>query len=317
MNKLQSFLSKSLSQVEWDLFFKNADMGIIPDWLPSKDSSSEEPKLTPLVSSQDLAVLSPVHATERVGLFDRFPTLSYDEDSSLDDDDDGQSPRQDFTMTDVRQTPQDFKNRFASIKTKWTKTFQELEGNHLLITSDISKLSDVTRRLVQEIGSPGSIPISEDCNICSIWQALQVLSTTARQHFHSTHDTLAGIVSNSEVLSQGVEDLQQEFLSFTQTIKQVQDTQVHHESRFSKILPILRGITGNAPVSKTSNAEIRHLDEKIQELGSMITKIQDSAWRMDLAPTSTTSSIQVMDREIRDLKGQLQTLQLRIVGSGV
>jgi hypothetical protein len=59
-----------------------------------------------------------------------------------------------MSLTDVAKVLQEFKGRFASIKTKWTKAFQKLEDNHLLVTSDISKLSEVTKRLVQEMGSP-------------------------------------------------------------------------------------------------------------------------------------------------------------------
>jgi hypothetical protein len=100
-------------------------------------------------------------------------------------------------------------------------------------------------------------------------------------------------------------------------IRFLQDTMSRHESRFTKILLILCGYTAGSSAPSVSSSALKNLDDKIHELSAAIEKLQDSAWKNDIAPFPTHHSIQDMDQSIRDLKNQVQRLQLRVVGSGV
>jgi hypothetical protein len=90
-----------------------------------------------------------------MGIFKVFPMLSYDEDDAVaealatTEGDGGTNTSQNA----INQVLYDFQQQFLSIKSKWTKAFQDIEGTHLLVTADIAKLVEPTQQLLLCIGS--------------------------------------------------------------------------------------------------------------------------------------------------------------------
>ncbi len=105
----------------------------------------------------------------KVGLFDTFPALSYDKEDDLEEMFQMLSSAGGENTLESEVTHKilkEFHKRFISIKTKWTKAFHDIEGSHLMVASDILKLSRATNNLAQNIGIPINM---EDKPFTSVW----------------------------------------------------------------------------------------------------------------------------------------------------
>lgn len=104
-------------------------------------------------------------------------------------------------------------------------------------------------------------------------------------------------------------------LMFQTTITSLQESIRKHESRFAKILPVLVSVNQGLP-----SASVADIDQKHAKLSQVIEELQEKQWQSALTPSTqgfdSRSSAQ-LDANVRDIKAQLQTLQLRIVGNGV
>jgi len=102
---------------------------------------------------------------------------------------------------------------------------------------------------------------------------------------------------------------------FQTTITSLQESIRKHESRFAKILPVLVSVNQGLPY-----ASVADIDQKHAKLSQVIEELQEKQWQSALTPSTqgfdSRSSAQ-LDANVRDIKAQLQTLQLRIVGNGV
>jgi hypothetical protein len=82
-------------------------------------------------------------SAQRKGIFDQFPLLSFDSlDSELetkDDDDDG-------IKLELLE------KNFRKFKTKITRPFTDIEASYLVIISDLSKLRDRIKEVMNELG---------------------------------------------------------------------------------------------------------------------------------------------------------------------
>jgi hypothetical protein len=109
--------------------------------------------------------------------------------------------------------------------------------------------------------------------------------------------------------------LQDSQLLLQTTISSIQDTLRKYESRFSKILPVLMNVN-----QSSNSSSLSEMDQKLNQLTQVVEDLQEKQWH---AATSANASVLSMrsthelDAELHDIKAQLQTLQLCIVGNGV
>jgi len=79
---------------------------------------------------------SPKRAAEKTGLFTIFPSLSYDDYDSSEDE---EVVDRAMTSEEVTFSIKEFRTRFAKLKQKWTSVFQDIEASHLMVTTDLDK----------------------------------------------------------------------------------------------------------------------------------------------------------------------------------
>ncbi len=108
--------------------FKELDDGNFPEWLVPT-STVESNKKAECDPPQSLEALSPKDATAKVGIFEVFPSLSYDEDATSDEELD--IPTTPDSQSEILKTLKEFHSQFTRLKFKWTKAFQEINGSHL------------------------------------------------------------------------------------------------------------------------------------------------------------------------------------------
>ena len=155
--QLAMLLSQPFPKEQWASIFTLMECGSYPDWLLAVQS---EKSLDPV---DVLSLQSPKQAAAKTGIFDVFPTLSYDEGEDVNEAESSDS------VAMIQHSIQDFRQRFARLKHKWQSALQDVEVGHLLVTNDIARLSDVTYHLVAYMGQPLAI---DGTTFTNIWQAL-------------------------------------------------------------------------------------------------------------------------------------------------
>jgi hypothetical protein len=88
-----------------------------------------------------------------------------------------------------------FQQRFLSITSKWTKAFHDIEGTHLLVTSDITKLSQATNQLLANIGS--SDP-SAPANV-TLWDSIKMISSSLQLQLSDQTQMVSQCLASIEV----------------------------------------------------------------------------------------------------------------------
>lgn len=324
--QIAALIQRTFSQGEWEDFVNSVQNGIYPEWLQGEEPSTEAGDIQEEIMVDDgmkgVQVQTPTQADVKVGLFDSFPALSYDEEDDLEAT---------FQMTSLAEGEKaleseathkilkEFHKRFISIKTKWTKAFHDIEGSHLMVASDISKRSRATNSLAQNIGTPIT---TGDKSFTSVWGGINhVMTMIHTQISELAVNTAARFDNVSKEQAETrllLSDTQDNIESFNERIKATSETITKHETRFAKILPILRSIQiphpANGQDPKPQRDEFRVLEEKIRVLSAQVESLRDINWGSSL-PNQT--SVNELDSVIRDMKSQIQSLQLRIVGDGV
>jgi hypothetical protein len=299
---------------KWAEVFNDLEQGVRPSSfglspkMETVQELEEDIEPNPLTVTQ-LDLKSPAKAAERTGIFSLFPTLSYEDDESDEiSQEDVKVPKEDVLLA-----IKEFKLRFDRLKTKRSSAFQDVEVSHLLVTSDLAKVSSVTENLASAIGTPVDI---EGVTYNSVWQAILQMSSRLQDSVTTLKDSIhnVSIDYNHLTSTQGTLNIQ-----FQQTVASVQDTLKRHEIRFSKILPVLLNIQSTGPPSPNHLADDKQLEEKIHELSQAVEELKDKYWQSAFTATSTqpVSSLSVLDEKMRSIEAQFQALQMRIVGNGV
>jgi hypothetical protein len=307
--------SRELTREQWANVFLAIDQGEFPDWMPV-DTHMKSPPLEVLM--EDLQLESPGKAIAKAGIFKVFPSLSYEDDASSGAE--SADSHQVLTTEEVTTSIREFKQRFAKIKRKWTAVFQDLEANHLMVATDLDKLSSSTNVLSARIGSPpdsGTI----DIPVLNVWHSLTHMYSKVQ---HGLSNALKLIQVNSESL----EDLSTNYVSIhatydtlSQSMTKVQEVLQRHESRFAKILPFMRNAHQSGAAQTSTSALLMSLDQKIVQMEQAIETLQDKQWQAAYHPSSSSipsfGSSSEVENKIRDLEAKIQMIQMRIVGNGV
>jgi hypothetical protein len=144
------------------------ERGNYPDWLLAAQASSDikMDEMDVTVTPEDvLSLKSPKRAAFKAGIFDAIPTLLYHDDDEVSTS---------GSAEDIQHSVAEFRHQFSRLKQKWTSAFQDIEVGHLLVTTDLDKVSDVTNKLASYVGHPIAI---DGTLFTNIWQALSDSTT--------------------------------------------------------------------------------------------------------------------------------------------
>jgi len=159
-------------------------------------------------------------------------------------------------------------------------------------------------------------PVSIDGMIfTNVWQALVQINSKLQEGLAQVQDSTNYISDIVEDMNSNYTVMQDSHLLLQTTISSIQDTMRKYESRFSKILPVLM----NVQQSSTSSSLVE-VDQKLTQLSQAVEELQEKQWQAAFTPIQSTGHLRItheLDAELRDIKAQLQSLQLRIVGNGV
>jgi hypothetical protein len=135
--------AKAFTRDQWVDLFTAIELGNLPDWLivPALTDPVSVDTTNMLNNEKELLDLeSPKRAAEKTGMFTVFPSLSYEDYDSSEDEE----------------------------KQKWASVFQDIEANHLMVATDLDKLLLTSTALSAMLGSPPD-PSTLDLPIASVW----------------------------------------------------------------------------------------------------------------------------------------------------
>jgi len=113
--QLALLLSQPFPKEQWASIFTLMECGSYPDWLLAVQS---EKSLDPV---DVLSLRSPKQAAAKTGIFDVFPTLSYDEGEDVNKAESSDS------VAMIQHSIQDFRQRFARLKQSGSRHFKMLK----------------------------------------------------------------------------------------------------------------------------------------------------------------------------------------------
>jgi hypothetical protein len=265
---------------------------------------------------ESLELESPRVAMESLGIFQDAPMLSFEDDMDEAGDADDLSPKR------MSLWIKEFQRRFASIKSKWGKTFSDVEASHIVVVKDLQKLQHAASEVITALGKPtvnGVFPQGT-----SVWRGLSSVADSLSDQTI----TISAVSDSVEVLQKAHSDLHQTFIESGEEHESSQCTvtkRLHFlercsqtfEQRFSKILPMLIGLKNGGHPSQTNN-ELVAVQNQLQELAAKVETLQNMLWNAEL-PTRVPlqGAAGTMEEPLLDIRGQLKTLQQRVVGGGV
>jgi hypothetical protein len=342
--QLHNLLGIRLSKEEWTELFDLLLAGIAPGWLlqlpdskvwlnfaPQTSPTSVlptnvvEPSTDPFepttqgssTPTNEVEILSPRFSESAVFL-NGFPSLSFDENSQEDD-----VPYSTLTMEQIGDILLKFTKRFTSLKAKWTSAFSDVEANYLVVVKDLTDLQRFTNTVASSVGQPD--PSHSHRNI---WDHLKTLHTKAVEQFQtvmqSVNESTASVnaIAQDQTLLQSSVAAVEEVVTNTsaslqQRIHRVETTLQTFDSRFARLLPVLKHLQASKQPTPASPVPVATVLNQIQDLQFQVQKLQDTLWTQSLASTPPTSTTNDVDATLLDLKAQLKLLQVRIVGDGV
>jgi hypothetical protein len=302
--QLQKLQTARLPKDKWSEIFATISDGFFPEWLEDETSvkSHVSAEATAKPDQVLLQLQSPKVAEQKTGIFDIFPSLSY-EDESVGDKSNEDEPD---PMDEISQSMKEFKHRFSRIKEKWTSALQDIEVSHLLVTSDIDRLGKMVQ---DQLGT--ATPLNGTV-FANVWEALTHVASTLQQGLHGAHDSIRNLTDKVEEIMTN----QIVWQSDTEAkISGIRDTQKRHEARFGKIPPMLLMLQRTG-VPAPPAADISAIQDQLTALTDSVTALQETQWNAGISTTPHGSG-STLEAEVRDLKAQLQLLQVRIVGNGV
>lgn len=241
---VEVLLSQSLPLKEWEGTFDALNQGILPDWLKEAEgvnvwvtTSMQESRNHEKIG-ESLELESPRVAMESLGIFQDAPMLSFEDDMDEAGDADDLSPKR------MSLWIKEFQRRFASIKSKWGKTFSDVEASHIVVVKDLQKLQHAASEVITALGKPtvnGVFPQGT-----SVWRGLSSVADSLSDQTI----TISAVSDSVEVLQKAHSDLHQTFIESGEEHESSQRTvteRLHFlercsqtfEQRFSKILPML------------------------------------------------------------------------------
>jgi len=341
-DQLHHLLSIKLPRDEWIMLFDLLTVGIAPEWLlqspvaklwtnfaPQSSPTSVLPQSTNIVvkpdtttkfsQSNEVEILSP-RFTDSAVFINGIPSLSFDDASQEAD-----VPYSALTMNQVGELLHKFSKRFASLKSKWTSAFSDVEANYLVVVRDLSDLQRFTNTMASSVGQPDPDIAT---NSHSLWDQVKLLHATAIDQFtaisQSVEDSttsVAALLQDQTLLQSSVSAMEDGLatttMSLQKRIQQIESTIQSFDSRFARLLPVLKHLQATKTSAPTAAATDPNLANQLQDLQLQVSKLQDAIWTQSLHPAAAHPTPNDVESSLLDIKAQLKLLQVRIVGDGV
>jgi hypothetical protein len=291
---------------EWERIVLDLNNGNVPEWMmvdaeEAKEVADEEDD----VRSFDL--MSPMASGNRKGIFEQFPSLSFDScDSNFEmEGDEDESGKVEMLERKLR-----------AFKSKLTRPFTDIEASYLVLISDLSKVRDRVQDVVSMLGNAKSEKLPQ----VTVWKFLR----NVRTDLDVCRQEVSGFSSRLDRFGLDQNDLSRDL---NNTMEEVAEMQVSLENcngwmqnadnllkvfqrRFQNIRPLL-GILGhqgeNGNQFNVGESTVSALEARIRELeqrsGSGLSNINDE-----------TESVY---KRMIDLEEKIKLLENRVVGAGV
>jgi hypothetical protein len=330
--QLHHLLSLKLPKENWIALFESLALGVAPDWLLQSDPklwTSFAPKTSPTsvlpdvvprrsafqtestsdqvpsaLQSNEIEIVSPRFADSAV-FINGFPTLSFDDNSQEDD-----AFYSSLTMDQIGDILQKFTKRFTSLKAKWTSAFSDVEANYLVVVKDLSDLHRFTNTVASSVGQPDPVTTSPSP---TLWDQVKLLHDLAVDQFQAMSQTIDDSTASVTTLVQdhsllqasvaAVEDkVTNTSASFQHRLHQLELTTQSFETRFARLLPVLKQLQVSRPATLTNAPVDASVLNQITELQHQVRKLQDALWTQNLHPTQTPAASTDIEATLRDLK---------------
>jgi len=324
----QVVLATALSHQEWVNFFQDGARGDFPDWFLEQRSGEDKENETGLKVQTDLVSLkstrlrstqvmqdqlsSPVPSNAKAGLILEVPTLSFDlaEVVEIANESNGELA----TVQQVADLLKFVFNRFSSLKSKWTKAFQEVEATYLVLTTDMSSINAQLMGVMQDLGAP---PSTSNPPFKSVWEGLGFVQQSLHPMVNHLTDSTRQLHSNLKTFSEDVTSLST--YAQTQTgafdVDDIDDCMsalevksLEHDRKFGQVLQFVRRFRGTGPVAATSAPPSISPQEVTLQPAEMQAKLTHLEQQVQ-GQTHPSSAAHVLDETVRDVKGQLKLLQ--------
>jgi hypothetical protein len=298
---VEAILKRSFTLKEWQAIFSDLGNDEVPEWLRESlqvdTANAKEPGCADLASPRLVVETSDVLIT--------VPTLSFEDESVASES---------LDLDQAAGWIKEFQRRFARLKPKWRQAFTDVEANHVLLVKDLQTLHTTVATLTTQVGS---VPMGEFVGFGStLWSALGNMARTLTDHtstLASTAMSLQDIRQNSIEMMEEQEADKGRTEGRFETIERCLQV---FESRFAKILPILRSVSLPTTSPKDNSfKDYEILQKQVAQLTTTVESLQTILWDSGSLPSSAPKHDG--ERLLLEIQAQLKQLQHQVVGGGV
>jgi hypothetical protein len=267
--------SIKLPKEDWIALFDLLEVGVAPEWLlqtlDAKIWSNFIPKTSPtsvlpvnlsqahaqtapavhpttadIKTSLEIEILSP-RFTDSAVFLQGFPSLSFDDLSQEED----AAPYSSLTPSQIGEILHKFTKRFSSLKAKWNSAFSDVEANYLVVVKNLTDLQQFANTVASSVVQPDP---AQPTVVRSLWDQVQFVHSTAVDHFHALSQSIAESSANVTTITQDYSLLHTSVATVEHTVSstaaalqqhllQVETTLQSFDTRFARLLPILKHVS--------------------------------------------------------------------------
>ncbi len=235
------------------------------------------------------------------------PSLSFEDESV------GSDP---INLDQASSWIREFKRRFSGLKPKWSQAFTDVGANHVLLVKDLQTLHSTVSALSTQVGS---LPTGDFVGFGStLWSALGNMARTITDHTTTLASTASAIQDLRQSAIENAEERETGKLHERERLQSIEKCLQVFESRFSKILPILRAAklsTQGNTSNSVPRADYEVLQWQVAQLTATVDSMQTILW--DSGSPSPAVVPQAGNQVIQEIQTQLKQLQHQVVGGGV
>jgi len=247
---------------KWQALFEDLSNEVYPDWLDQLKPGTVAETPTPGI----LELSSPRLVVGMANVLYSVPTLSFEDDSV------GPDP---FDLEQAATWIREFKPRFSSLKPEWGQAFMDVEANHVLLVKDLQALHSTVSALTTQVGS---LPTGDFVGFGStLWSTLRNMARTLTDHTTTLASTASAIQDLRQASIEAAEEHETAKTQDQGRFQTIEKCLQVYESRFSKILPILRSakraVQGNA-MNSVPRADYEVLQKQVAQLTATVESMQ-------------------------------------------
>jgi hypothetical protein len=170
-------MSMTQTAADWDRDIKNISKGQFPAWLENNDST-EKVHVLDAEDQASLNLLSPMASEVKQGIFEMFPSFSFESETSNDSKEGSEEFEENETLLRISK----LEKRLLQLRAKLTRPFTDIEASYTVLISDIQRIHG---RLKSVMTMMGTAQTSDGTGYSTVWSALQGLSEKVKMLFDS------------------------------------------------------------------------------------------------------------------------------------